>query len=92
LGNTFVIPRTFGENAAWYLNVRAAGWGIATYRGRDYTLIGPEVVDYATAAPAFPRYELLQFRLIGINEYLRLQQAPAGWSESASDAPRMAPA
>jgi deazaflavin-dependent oxidoreductase (nitroreductase family) len=90
MGSAFVIPRTFGENAAWYLNVRAAGWGIATYRGRDYTLIDPEVVDYGTAAPAFPRYELLQFRLVGINEYLRLQQAPAGWSESASHAPQIA--
>jgi deazaflavin-dependent oxidoreductase (nitroreductase family) len=90
LGSAFVIPRTFGENAAWYLNVRAAGWGTARYMGRDYTLIDPEVVDYATAAPAFPRYELLQFRLIGINEYLRLRQAPYGWSESASQAPYMA--
>ncbi len=90
LGNAFVIPRTFGENAAWYLNIRAAGWGIATYMGRDYTLFDPEVVDYATAAPAFPRYELLQFRLIGINEYLRLKQAPAGWSEPASHMPHMA--
>ena len=87
LGNAFVIPRTFGEKADWYLNVHAAGWGVATYRGRDYTLIEPEVVDYATAAPAFPRYELLQFRLVGINEYLRLRQAPAGWSESTSHAP-----
>jgi deazaflavin-dependent oxidoreductase (nitroreductase family) len=26
LGHTFVMPRTFGENAAWYLNVKAAGW------------------------------------------------------------------
>jgi deazaflavin-dependent oxidoreductase (nitroreductase family) len=90
LGGAFVIPRTFGENAAWYLNIRAAGWGIARYKGRDYMLIDPEVVDYATAAPAFPRYELLQFRLIGINEYLRLRQAPADWSESASQAPHIA--
>lgn len=90
LGKAFVIPRTFGENAAWYLNIRAAGWGVATYMGRDYTLIDPQVVDYATAAPAFPRYELLQFRLIGINEYLCLQRAPAGWSESTSHAPHLA--
>src|SRR4029077_11187742 len=90
LGNTFVMPRTFGQNAAWYLNVKAAGWCVVTYKGRDYTLIDPEVVDYATAAPAFPRYELLQFRLIGINEYLRLRLAPYGWSESASQAPHMA--
>jgi deazaflavin-dependent oxidoreductase (nitroreductase family) len=92
LGSAFVIPRTFGENAAWYLNVRAAGWAIVTYKGRDYSLIDPEVVDYAAAAPAFPRYELLQFRLVGINEYLRLRQAPNGWSQSASRAPLTAPA
>jgi len=77
LGNTFVMPRTFGEDAAWYRNVMAADWCVVTYRGRDYKLIEPEVVDYASAAPAFPRYELLQFRLVGINEYLRLHQARA---------------
>jgi deazaflavin-dependent oxidoreductase (nitroreductase family) len=80
LGDSFLLPRTFGENAAWYQNVLAAGWCVVTYRGKDYTLVEPEVVDYATAAPAFPRYELLQFRLVGINEYLRLHRAPAGWS------------
>ncbi|TMC82304.1 MAG: nitroreductase family deazaflavin-dependent oxidoreductase [Chloroflexi bacterium] len=77
LGDTFVMPRTFGENAAWYLNVKAAGWGVVTYKGHDYTVVEPQVIDYATAAPAFPRYELLQFRLVGINEYLRMRQAPA---------------
>jgi len=75
LGDRFVMPRTFGENAAWYRNVLAAGGGVATYLGTDYTLVEPEVIDYATAAPAFPRYERLQFRLIGINEYLRLRIA-----------------
>lgn len=90
LGNTFVMPRTFGENAAWYRNVLAAGCCVVTYRGRDYTLVRPEVVDYASASPAFPRYELLQFRLVGINEYLRLRQAPAGWSQPTSRAPQPA--
>jgi deazaflavin-dependent oxidoreductase (nitroreductase family) len=75
LGNSFIMPRTFGEDAAWYRNVLAAGGCMVTYRGRDYTLVEPEVIDYGTAAPAFPRYERLQFRLIGINEYLRLQVA-----------------
>src|ERR1700730_6853161 len=78
LGDSFVIPRTFSDNAAWYLNIRAAGGATAKYLGRTYQLVEPEVVDYATAKPAFPRYELLQFRLIGINEYLRLRIAGAG--------------
>jgi deazaflavin-dependent oxidoreductase (nitroreductase family) len=75
LGDSFVIPRTFSDNAAWYLNIKAAGGASVKYLGRTYELVDPEVVDYATAKPAFPRYELLQFRLIGINEYLRLRVA-----------------
>jgi deazaflavin-dependent oxidoreductase (nitroreductase family) len=84
LGDSFVIPRTFSENAAWYLNVKAAGWCAVTYLGSKHALIEPEVVDFAMAAPAFPRYELWQFRLIGINEYLRLARAPEGWSPTAA--------
>ncbi len=75
LGDSFVIPRTFSDNAAWYLNIKAAGGATVKYLGRNYELVDPQVVDYATAKPAFPRYELLQFRLIGINEYLRLRIA-----------------
>jgi deazaflavin-dependent oxidoreductase (nitroreductase family) len=75
LGDSFVIPRTFSDNAAWYLNIKAAGGATVQYLGRTYELVDPEVVDYTTAKPAFPRYELLQFRLIGINEYLRLRVA-----------------
>ena len=75
LGDSFVIPRTFSDNAAWYLNIKAAGGATVKYLGRTYQLVDPEVVDYSTARPAFPRYELLQFRLIGINEFLRLRIA-----------------
>jgi deazaflavin-dependent oxidoreductase (nitroreductase family) len=75
LGDSFVIPRTFGADAAWSRNVMASGGCRVTYLGKDYTLVEPEVIDYATAAAAFPRYERLQFRLIGINEYLRLHIA-----------------
>jgi EmrB/QacA subfamily drug resistance transporter/deazaflavin-dependent oxidoreductase (nitroreductase family) len=75
-GEFFYMPRTFAENAAWYLNVQAAGRCVVTYLGADHTLVEPEVVDYQTAAPAFPRYERLQFRLIGIDEYLRMLACP----------------
>src|SRR6059058_4768944 len=76
LSGAFVIPRTFSDNAAWYQNVKAAGEGRITYLGRRYRVVEPEVVDYATARRAFPRYERAQFRLIGINEYLRLRAVP----------------
>jgi EmrB/QacA subfamily drug resistance transporter/deazaflavin-dependent oxidoreductase (nitroreductase family) len=84
MGGGFVIPRTFSDNAAWYQNVKAAGEGRVTYLGRRYRVVEPQVVDYATARAAFPRYERLQFRLIGINEYLRLRVA----SEDNNRAPK----
>jgi deazaflavin-dependent oxidoreductase (nitroreductase family) len=85
VGDALLLPRTFGDKAAWYQNVLAAGWCVVTYRSKNYTLIGPEIVDYGIAARAFPRYELFLFRLIGINEYLQLHLAPAGWTPKAGD-------
>ncbi len=73
IGDSFVMPLTFGDSAAWYQNVTASGSCEVTYMGRNYTLTGPEVIDYETAAPAFPRYELLQFRFVGIAQYLRME-------------------
>lgn len=89
-GDAFVMPLTFSEEAGWYRNVTAAGWCVVRYRGRDHMLVDPEVITYAEAAPAFPRYELLQFRLVGINEYLRMRQAPTGWLPSTNRAPLLA--
>ncbi|TMG56664.1 MAG: DUF385 domain-containing protein, partial [Chloroflexi bacterium] len=43
LGDGFVIPRTFSDNAAWYQNVKAAGEGRITYLGRHYRVVEPEV-------------------------------------------------
>src|ERR1700686_3356207 len=48
LGDGFVMPRTLSEDAAWYLNVQAAGWCVITWRGDDHTVIEPRVVDGAT--------------------------------------------
>jgi deazaflavin-dependent oxidoreductase (nitroreductase family) len=69
----FLMPRTFGEDSAWYRNIIAAGWCRVTYLGRHYTLAAPKIVDFDTARAAFPRYEALQFRLLGINQFLRMQ-------------------
>src|SRR5882762_10973933 len=69
----FVIPLTFGDSAAWYRNVVVSASCEVTYMGHAYALTDPEVIDYGNAAPAFPRYELLQFRFVGIAQYLRMR-------------------
>gem|GEM_PF-1259536 len=71
-GGGFVIPLTFSEASQWYQNILAAGGCVITYLGEDHTAAGPVVVDRVTAGPAYPRYERLALRLIGINEFLWL--------------------
>jgi len=76
-GGGFVMPLTFGEASHWYQNIRAARWCVITYRGADHSVTAPIIVDRATAGPAYPRYERLALRLIGIDEFLLLTDAPA---------------
>jgi deazaflavin-dependent oxidoreductase (nitroreductase family) len=86
----FVMPRTFGEHAAWYHNVQAAGGAVVTWGGADHTLFQPQLVDAATARPAFPRYERRLLGLLGIDEFVLLHRAPAGWHQGAAAAPSAA--
>ena len=81
-GGGFVIPLTFSEASQWYQNIRAAGSCVITYQGVDHTVARPVVVDRATAGPAYPRYERLALRAIGVNEFL--------WLSDARDEPRPA--
>jgi deazaflavin-dependent oxidoreductase (nitroreductase family) len=74
----FVMPLTFSQASHWYQNIQAAGWCVITYQGTGHTVAGPVIVDRATAGPAYPRYERLALRLIGINEFVSLTETPAG--------------
>ena len=73
----FVMPLTFGEAAGWYRNIAAAGRCVITWRGQDHTVANPVIVGRATALPAFPRYERLALRAIGINQFLWLRPPAA---------------
>jgi deazaflavin-dependent oxidoreductase (nitroreductase family) len=73
----YVMPLTFGESAGWYRNIASAGGGIITWRGADHTVTSPVIVDRTTALPAYPRYEQLALRAIGINQFVWLRPEPA---------------
>src|SRR5260370_25499966 len=73
----FVIPLTFGERADWFRNVRAAGACVIRWRGADYPVIEPEIVDWETARSAFYPVERVLMPLIGIEQFVRLRNAPA---------------
>jgi len=83
-GGGFVIPLTFGQASGWYQNIRAAGCCVITYQGADHTVAGLTVVDRAVARPAYPRYERLALRLIGVNEFVWISDAPAASAARAA--------
>ena len=73
----FVMPLTFGEAAGWYRNIVAAGGCVITWRRADHPVASAVIVDRTTALPAFPRYERLALRAIGINEFAWLHDEPS---------------
>ena len=73
----FVIPLPWGEKTDWCRNVRAAGGAVVRWGGKDYAVSAPEVIDRATAGPAFfaPIRALLP--MIGISRFLRVRRVDA---------------
>lgn len=73
----FVVPLTFGEGSDWIRNVLAAGGCVIRWDGVDYSMADPEVIDWATARPAFTPIERALIPVIGIERFVRLRHAPA---------------
>lgn len=69
----FIVPMSFGPDADWYKNVLAAGGCTIRSNGIDYVEVQPEVVDQATARLAFRPAERAMLKLMGINQFVRLQ-------------------
>ena len=67
----------FGERADWFHNVQAAGGCVIRWKGANYPLIDPEVVDWATVRSAFYPVERVVMPIIGIEQFVRLRHAPS---------------
>ena len=78
----FVIPLTFGRQADWFRNVQAADGCVIRWKGSDYVLIEPEVIDWATARSSFYPLERVMMPIIGIEQFVRLRNAPSSVSLS----------
>jgi hypothetical protein len=83
LGDGFVMPLTFSEALPVVPEHPGSGLVRRYLPRHDRNVIGPLVVDGERTLPAFPRYERLFLRLLGIREFLSLARAPAGWTPPA---------
>jgi deazaflavin-dependent oxidoreductase (nitroreductase family) len=69
----FIIPLPFGDRTQWARNLFASGDGRLRYRGRDFAIAAPEVID-AEAAGAWLAAPLrwVSGRL-GLRQYVRVR-------------------
>jgi len=74
ISDGFIVPMPWGERTDWFRNVRAAGECVIRWKGRDYALVQPEVVETAATASAglgvLVRAPMTRF---GITHCLRLR-------------------
>jgi deazaflavin-dependent oxidoreductase (nitroreductase family) len=69
----FVIAMTFGPESDWVQNLLAAGGCEIDWKGRQYSLVHPEIIDWATARTAFSPLERILLRAIGMTSFIRLR-------------------
>jgi deazaflavin-dependent oxidoreductase (nitroreductase family) len=71
----FIISLAFGAQVDWHRNLEAAAGGVIRWRGRDYEVSGPEMIDGDEALPAFDPVQRLFLRLAAIDGYIRVDDA-----------------
>jgi len=74
-GEFFWLGLTFGEDAAWARNILAAGECELRYRGSDYHLLEPAVLDASTARSALPPVMAFGLAMLGVPKVLRMRPA-----------------
>ncbi len=73
----FIVPMPWGEGTDWCRNVRAAGECVVRWKGRDYRLAQPEVLDAGDATAAFSSLQQAGMRRFGIRQVMRLHHQRA---------------
>jgi deazaflavin-dependent oxidoreductase (nitroreductase family) len=68
----FVVPMPWGLRTDWCRNVKAAGECIVRWKGRDYAMVRPEMLEPAEAAPAFSGFQRAALGWFGIVHFMRL--------------------
>ena len=71
--NGFVIALTYGKKVDWYENIMASGGCSLRWKGQEYDLGNPELIDKEIGMAAFPSLLRWALEKLGIQYYLRLR-------------------
>lgn len=72
-GEFFWLGLTFGEDAAWARNILAAGDCELRYRGTDYHLVEPVVLDSSEVRSDLPPVMGFGLSVLGVPKVLRMR-------------------
>jgi len=72
-GGFFWIGLAFGEEAGWTRNVLAAGECALRYRGADYRLVEPVVLERTAVSSQLPAMLRLAGPFVGLHKILRMR-------------------
>jgi hypothetical protein len=71
----FVMPTAAGEGADWFQNLRAMGGGVIRWNGREYPIVDPVGIDWASARPWFGLLQRMVVALLGVQRFVRVRHA-----------------
>jgi deazaflavin-dependent oxidoreductase (nitroreductase family) len=74
-GNEYFFFLTYGSEVQWVKNVLAAGSCSIETRGRVVELVDPELITDPELRPAPPHVRLVERRIAGVTQYLRMREA-----------------
>ena len=69
----FIVPMPWGEGTDWYRNVRAAGACTIHWKGRDYAVVDPVVLNAESAMAAFSGPTRAGMARFGIKQVVKLR-------------------
>jgi len=71
----FVVPMPWGEGTDWCRNIRAAGGCVIRWKGRDYAMVEPSVVNVSDVGAAFNAMQRRGLQRFGIRQCLLMRYA-----------------
>jgi deazaflavin-dependent oxidoreductase (nitroreductase family) len=72
-GDGFIVPMPWGEGTDWTRNIRAAGGCVIRWKGRDYPMAQPRILDAANANAVFSGFEQSMMTRFGIRQVMHLR-------------------
>jgi hypothetical protein len=71
----FVMPTAAGVGADWFQNLCVTGGGVIRWNGREYPVVDPVAIDWASARPWFGPLQRMVVAVLRVRHFVRVRHA-----------------